>query len=64
VLEDVPPYALVVGVPARILRYRFSPAEIDVLLKVRWWDWDDGAILANRDCFADPAIFFSRFTGR
>lgn len=39
VLEDVPPYAVVVGVPARIKRYRYSPEVIETLLRVKWWDW-------------------------
>ena len=39
VTKDVPPYAIVAGNPARILRYRFDPAAIDYLLQIRWWDW-------------------------
>ena len=38
VTKDVPPYAIVVGVPARIIRYRFSPEIIEALLELRWWD--------------------------
>jgi acetyltransferase-like isoleucine patch superfamily enzyme len=39
VARDVPPYAIVVGNPARIVRYRFSPEIVERLLAVRWWDW-------------------------
>lgn len=38
VISDVPPYAIVGGVPARILRYRFSESIIEELLSLRWWD--------------------------
>ena len=38
VTKDVPPYAVVVGNPARILKYRFSPEIIQGLLETRWWD--------------------------
>ena len=38
VTKDVPPYAIVAGNPARILRYRFSPEEIAGLLESRWWE--------------------------
>lgn len=39
VTKDVPAYSVVAGNPARIIRYRFSPAEIENLLLIRWWDW-------------------------
>ena len=40
VTRDVPPYAIVAGTPAKILRYRFSEAIIERLLAVRWWDFE------------------------
>jgi hypothetical protein len=39
VTHDVPPYAIVGGSPARIIRYRFPDAMIERLLAVRWWDY-------------------------
>ena len=39
VTKDVPPYAIVGGVPARVLRYRFEPDVVSALEKLRWWDW-------------------------
>lgn len=38
VTKDVPPYAVVGGVPAKIIRYRFAEEQIDSLLKLKWWD--------------------------
>lgn len=38
VTKDVPPYAIVVGNPARVLRYRFEPELVAALLETRWWD--------------------------
>lgn len=38
VTKDVPPYAVVAGVPAQIRRYRFSEKIIERLLRVKWWD--------------------------
>lgn len=38
VISDVPPYAIVGGIPARVIRYRFSQDIIDDLLELRWWD--------------------------
>lgn len=39
VTHDVPPYAIVGGVPAEIIKYRFSEKIIERLLAVRWWDF-------------------------
>lgn len=39
VTKDVPPYTIVGGNPAREIRRRFSDAEIERLLQLRWWDW-------------------------
>jgi len=44
VSRDVPPYAIVGGNPARVIRMRFDPATIEALLAIRWWDWDIGRI--------------------
>lgn len=38
VAKDVPPYAIVGGVPAKIIRYRFDDEEIKELLKIKWWE--------------------------
>lgn len=46
VTKDVPPYAIVAGNPARIIRYRFEPDVIDKLLEMKWWEWSDSQIYA------------------
>jgi serine acetyltransferase len=38
--KDVPPYAVVVGNPARVVRYRFTEDIIAELLQSRWWEND------------------------
>ncbi|MBA1143698.1 CatB-related O-acetyltransferase [Mesorhizobium sp. CCANP35] len=44
VTKDVPPYAIVGGVPAKLIRYRFSQDVIAKLLAIRWWEWSDEKI--------------------
>ena len=44
VTKDVPPFAIVVGNPAKIVKYRFSEKQIDSLLKIAWWDWSEDRI--------------------
>ncbi len=39
VTHDVPPYAIVAGVPAKVIKYRFSEDIIEKLLELKWWDY-------------------------
>jgi acetyltransferase-like isoleucine patch superfamily enzyme len=61
VMHDVPPYAIVYGQPARVQRYRFTPGQIETLLRVRWWDWDDETLDQNAEMLIFPEKFFERF---
>ena len=40
VVKDVPPYAIVGGVPAKVIRYRFDEATVKELLELKWWNYD------------------------
>ena len=44
ITKDIPDYAVVVGVPARIIRYRYNKSQIDALNRIKWWDWSDELI--------------------
>jgi len=44
VTKDVPPYAIVGGVPAKVLKYRFSPEVIELLEEIKWWELPDEEI--------------------
>jgi acetyltransferase-like isoleucine patch superfamily enzyme len=44
VTKDVPPYALVGGNPAKLIRYRFNEEQIAALLEIRWWDWPEAKV--------------------
>jgi serine acetyltransferase len=47
VSKDVPPYAIVAGNPAKIVKYRFDEEQIKKLLSICWWDWDEQKIKDN-----------------
>src|SRR5262249_29123145 len=44
VTSSVPPYAVVVGNPANVIRYRFDAPIRERLLALRWWEWSDDRI--------------------
>ena len=47
VTKDVPPYAIVAGNPAKIVKYRFTEEQIGKLLSIAWWNWDEQKIKEN-----------------
>lgn len=51
VTKNVPPYTIVGGVPAKIIRDRFSDAIKKQMLQIRWWDWPEEKIKANKEFF-------------
>lgn len=57
VTRDVPPYAIVVGAPAKVIRYRFEPDVIEALQAAAWWDRDPDWIIQNHIDFADVSMF-------
>ena len=60
VARDVPPYAVVVGNPARIIRYRFDPATVSRFLAVRWWDLPEAEVHEElAPLLADPPAFLA-----
>ena len=58
VTKDVPPYAIVAGNPARIIRYRFDEQTISKLLEIKWWEMDDDIIRNIPYDNIDKAIIF------
>ena len=61
VIKDVPPYAIVGGNPAKIIKYRFSPEIIEALERIAWWNWDLEKIYDNFHLFNNPEEFIRQF---
>lgn len=47
VTKDIPPYAIAVGNPAKVIKYRFNEEIIELMLQLKWWDWEIDKIKKN-----------------
>ena len=56
VVKNVPPYAIVGGVPAKVIRYRFSQDIIDKLEKLQWWSLPENVLKENIHLFQTDII--------
>lgn len=61
VAKDVPPYAVVVGNPAKVIKYRFDEKTIENLQKIKWWNWSDDKIKQNITLIKEPQKFLARY---
>lgn len=62
VTKDVPPYAIVVGSPAKVIKYRFDEKIREDLLNIAWWEWDHQKVLDSIDEFGDLKSFIKRYS--
>lgn len=62
VTKDVPAYAIVCGVPAKILNYRFEQTEIEFMQDFKWWDQDIQWLRENHESFHDVKKFCQQKT--
>jgi Acetyltransferase (isoleucine patch superfamily) len=58
VTRDVPPYAVVAGNPARVVRFRFSEEIISQLLAIRWWLWPVEQISASLEAITTGDVIW------
>lgn len=64
VTRDVPPYAIVAGAPARVLRMRFAPAIAQALQATAWWDWDHATLTERLPDLHDVRRFLALYGPR
>lgn len=57
VTKDIPPYSIAVGVPAKVIRKRFSDEQIDKLSNIDWANWNDETIKQHLALFYDVDMF-------
>jgi hypothetical protein len=61
VTRDVPAYAVAVGVPAKVIRYRFDEATIGALQRIAWWDWDRATLEARFEDMLNIEAFVEEY---
>ena len=61
VTHDVEPYAVVGGVPAKVIRYRYPKWMIESFMRIQWWDWSLEKIEENIELFYQPELFCKTF---
>lgn len=53
VTKDIPPYAIALGVPAKVVKFRFDDIVIQKMLEIKWWDWSEDKLKeVEQDFFA------------
>lgn len=62
VSKDIPPYAIAVGNPIRIIRYRFTEKQIEKLLKIKWWDFPEVDLKFVEKDFFNVDAFIDKYT--
>lgn len=61
VTKDVPDYAVLVGNPGRVKRYRFEKNQIKRLLQIKWWDWDYDKVVRAKEDMLDIEGFLEKY---
>ncbi len=61
ITKDVDAYAIVGGVPAKLIKYRFDKDIIERFMKIKWWDWSIDEIEKNIELFYQPEKFLCIF---
>lgn len=60
VVDDIPPYAIAVGVPAKVVKYRFDDATINALLEKQWWNRPEEDLQFVEKYFWDVETFLKK----
>ena len=61
VVKDVPAYAIVAGIPARVIRFRMTEQQIVALESIGWWNWNSKDIAQRIDMFSDINGFIEKW---
>ena len=60
VAKNIPPYAIAVGNPVRVVKYRFDEETIKKFMAVKWWSWDLKKLFQNAELLYQPEKFLAK----
>jgi acetyltransferase-like isoleucine patch superfamily enzyme len=61
VSKDIPPFAIAVGCPIKVIKYRFNKAQIEALLRIKWWDFSPEILIDVEALFFDIDTFIMKY---
>jgi virginiamycin A acetyltransferase len=61
VSKNIPPYAIAVGSPIRVIKYRFEDKQIEKLLKIKWWDFNEEQLKDVEQMFFEVDAFIKKY---
>ena len=61
VSKDIPPYAIAVGCPIRIIKYRMTEEQIAAMQRIQWWNWEDDRLQEVEKMFDDIDGFIEKW---
>jgi virginiamycin A acetyltransferase len=64
VSKDIPAYAVAVGSPVRVIRYRFSVSQIEALEQIQWWNFTEEKLKDIEEMFFDIDAFISKYNSK
>ena len=64
VSKDIPPYAIAVGCPIEIKKYRFNSETIDAFKRIEWWNYDENSLKDIERYFFEVEKFISIYTAQ
>ena len=61
VSKDIPPYAIAVGCPVKVIKYRFDEEKIEALLKIKWWEFEKDKLAEVEQMFFQVDEFIKKY---
>ena len=61
VSKDIPPYAVAVGCPIEVKKYRLTEEQIAAMQRIKWWNWDEKQLKDVRELFGSIEVFIEKF---